>query len=311
MTWPLDELQKESFAKRSCGAVGSPEEMARIFLICAVMLASVPWQVSAAPQPSREKPYDVIAKMFRPLLGVLLIEGNGPNRAATLTLELSDVSGRLPTAMEGATLKAAIEFPDKVRLEAPVMGKQVVVCRDGDRVWATPGPEIDFLVSRFRVVPKSNLRLDTPIFLPFSSKQAIFLPTLFAVKRSDVAEVDELNGEMCRVITAGLMPELARATDAVDFEASVWVAPGYIPRRVEVVRRDFQLTVDIKDLRYSPSLPAGTWEPPADVDVYRTDPSMLEGLLYAVMNSLKGGGEDKSPGGRFETSSSSIPVPRG
>jgi hypothetical protein len=285
--------------------------MARLFLICAVMLASVPWRVAAAPQPSRENPYDVVAKMFRPLLGVLLIEGNGSNRAATLTLEMTDVSGRLPKAMEGATLKAAIEFPDKVKLEAPVMGRMVTVCRDGDKVWATPGKEIDFLVSRFRVAPKTNLRLDTPIFLPFSPKQAIFLPTLFAVRRADVAEVDELNGELCRVITAGLMPELARATDAVDFEASVWVAPGYLPRRVEVVRRDFSVTVDIKDLRYSPSLPAGTWEPPSGDNVYHTDPSMLEGLLYAVMNSLKAAGEEMPQGGTFETSSLDVPEPRG
>jgi outer membrane lipoprotein-sorting protein len=84
------------------------------------------------------------------------------------------------------------------------------------------------------------------------------------------------------------MPELAKSTKAEDFQARLWVSAGYRPQRVEVIRNDFSTIVDIRELTFSPTLPASTWEPPAGVtDIYRTTPEMLEGLLYVVMNSLK------------------------
>ena len=100
--------------------------------------------------------------------------------------------------------------------------------------------------------------------------------------------MDSLNGEDCRVLTAGLMPELAKATKAEDFQGQIWVASGYVPRRVKVIRKDFTAVVDIRGLAFVPSLPASTWQPPAGAtDIFRTTPEMLEGLLYIVMNSLK------------------------
>ncbi len=280
-------MQSDNF----CNAWESPlcrAEMKSLpFRFFAVLLSLAPL-AQAQEAPPRDNPYDVIAKIFQPIWGVLLAETKSPNRAATLTLEMTDVTGRLPGAMKGAALKAAVQFPDKVRLEAPVMGEQFTVCRNGNEVWATPGKKVEFLVSQFQVKPKKNVKLTTPIFLPITAQQAIFLPALFAISRPDVAEVETVGGEDCRVLTAGLMPELARATKAEDFQGRVWVAAGYVPRRMEITRQDFTAVVDIKDLRFVPSLPASTWEPPAGVtDVYRTTPEMLEGLLFVVMNSLK------------------------
>jgi hypothetical protein len=66
-----------------------------------------------------------------------------------------------------------------------------------------------------------------------------------------------------------------------------------VPRRVEVKRKDFSTIVDIRELKYSATLPASTWEPSAgDADVYYATPELLEGLLYIVMNSLKTGAQD-------------------
>jgi len=251
---------------------------------CLVMASAPLLAQTSAP---RGNPYEVIGKIFQPFWGVLLAESNGANHAATLTLEMSEVSGRLPKEMKGATLQAAVQFPDKVKLAAPVLGETFTVCRNGNQVWATPGQKVEYLLSKFKVAPKKNVKLNTPIFLPITPQQAIFLPALFSVVRSDVAEVESLNGEECRVLTAGLMPELARATKAEDFQARAWVAAGHTLRRVEVKRRDFSTVVDIKDLSFSPTLPASTWEPAETSDIYRTTPEMLEGLLYIVMNSLK------------------------
>jgi len=256
-------------------------------ILCLLLSATLP--LHAQQGPPRDNPYDVIGKIFQPLWGVLLADTKSPNRAATLTIEMSEVSGRLPASMKGAMLKAAVQFPDKVKLEAPVLGEQFTICRNGNEVWATPGSKMEFLIAQFKVKPKKNQqKLTTPIFLPVTAQQAVFLPALFAMKHTDVAEMESLNGEDCRVIAAGLVPELAQATKAEDFQGKIWVAAGYAPRRIEVKRKDFTAVVDIRDLTYSPSLPASTWQPPAGVtDVYRTTPEMLEALLYIVMNSLK------------------------
>lgn len=259
---------------------------------CSLLLAVLALFVGAAGAqqlPPRENPYEVIGKIFQPFLGVLLTESNGANRAAEVELVLSEVSGRLPKEMKGAALKARVQFPDKVLIEAPVLGEQFTVCRDGDKVWAAPGRKVEFLISSFHVVPKKPAIAGTPLSLPISAQQAIFLPALFSVPRADVAEVEELNGETCRVISANLMPELARSLKAEDFQATLWVAPGHKIRRLQIARRDFSATIDVKTLNFLPSLPESTWEPTATTaDIHRTDTSMLEGLLYAVMNSLQG-----------------------
>ncbi len=260
-------------------------------LVAAALASPAARAETAAP---RDNPYDLIGKVFQPLWGVLLVGTKSPNRAATLEIALSEVSGRLPADMKGATLSAAVQFPDKVRLEAPVLGEQITVCRNGDEVWATPGKKVEFLLSQFHVKPKANQqKLATPIFVPVSAQQAIFLPALFTIANPDVAEVESLNGEDCRVLTVGLMPDLAKATKAEDFQGRMWVAPGYLPRRIEVARKDFSAAFDIRNLTYAPALPPATWQPPAGAtDVYRTDTAMLEGLLYVVMNSLKAGESD-------------------
>ncbi len=242
----------------------------------------------AQQAPPRDNPYDVIGKVFSPFWSVLLADTKSPNKACTMTIEMVEVSGRLPKQMTGATLQAAVQFPDKVKLQAPVLGEEITVCRNGDKVWAYPGAKVEFLLKRFKGKPPPTKKKNMPIYLPITPQQAIFLPALFTVARADVAEVQNLNGEECRVITAGLMPELARAAKAEGFRAKMWVAPGYLPRRIELTQPDFVAVTDIKDLKFSPSLPPSTWEPPANVtDIYWTDSDRMDAVLFVVMNSLK------------------------
>jgi outer membrane lipoprotein-sorting protein len=262
--------------------------MFRFVLSLALILAIAAQCAHAQQGPPRDNPYDVIGKVFSPFWSVLLADTKSPNKACTMTIEMVEVSGRLPKQMVGASLHAAVQFPDKVKLQAPVLGEEITVCRNGDNVWAYPGAKVEFLLKRFKGKPPPTKKKHTPIYLPITPQQAIFLPALFTVARADVAEVQNLNGEDCRVITAGLMPELARAAKAEGFRARMWVGPGYFPRRVEITQPDFVAITDIKDLTFSPSLPASTWQPPADVtDIYWTNSDMLDAVLFVVMNSLK------------------------
>jgi len=243
--------------------------------------------VRAQQGPPRDNPYDVIGKVFSPFWSVLLADTKSPNKACTMNIEMANVSGRLPKQMVGASLQAAVQFPDKVKLTAPVLGEDITVCRDGDKVWAYPGAKVEFLLKRFKGKPPPTKK-KTPLYLPITPQQAIFLPALFSVVRADVAEVQNFNGEDCRVITAGLMPELARSAKAEGFRAKMWVAPGYLPRRMEITQPDFGAVADIKDLRFLPSLPSSTWQPPTGVtDIYWTNSDMLDSVLFVVMNSLK------------------------
>jgi hypothetical protein len=262
--------------------------ISRIVRTLAILLAITPPFGRAQPGPPRDNPYDVIGKVFSPFWSVLLADTKSPNKACTMTLELVEVSGRLPKQMAGASLQAAVQFPDKVKLQAPVFGETFTVCRNGDKVWAHPGAKVEFLLKRFKGKPPPTKKKHTPIYLPITAQQAIFLPALFTVSNANVAEIQNLNGEDCRLISGGLMPELARAAKAEGFRARMWVAPGYLPRRIEITQPDFVAITEIKDLKFSPSLPASTWEPPAGVtDLYWTDSDMLDAVLFVVMNSLK------------------------
>jgi hypothetical protein len=262
--------------------------ISRIVRTLAIVLAITAPFVRAQPGPPRDNPYDVIGKVFSPFWSVLLADTKSPNKACTMTLELVEVSGRLPKQMSGASLQAAVQFPDKVKLQAPVFGETFTVCRNGDKVWAHPGAKVEFLLKRFKGKPPPTKKKHTPIYLPITAQQAIFLPALFTVSNANVAEIQNLNGEDCRLISGGLMPELARAAKAEGFRARMWVAPGYLPRRIEITQPDFVAVTEIKDLKFSPSLPASTWEPPTGVtDLYWTDSDMLDAVLFVVMNSLK------------------------
>jgi hypothetical protein len=258
------------------------------FVPALALILAIPAPLMHAQQgPPRDNPYDVIGKVFSPFWSVLLADTKSPNKACTMTIEMAEVSGRLPKQMAGASLQAAVQFPDKVKLQAPVLGEEITVCRNGDNVWAYPGAKVEFLLKRFKGKPPPTKK-KTPIYLPITPQQAIFLPALFTVARADVAEVETFNGEECRVISAGLMPELARAAKAEGFRARMWVAPGYVPRRMEITQPDFVAVADIKNLKFSVSLPASTWQPPTGVtDIYWTDSDMLDSVLFVVMNSLK------------------------
>jgi hypothetical protein len=149
-----------------------------------------------------------------------------------------------------------------------------------------PGEKIEYLLKQFAGnLPKPTKKNDTPLFIPITAQQAVFLPALFVFDEGK--QFEELDGEQTRVISGGLMPELAKAVKGEDFHVTIWVAAGHLPRQVKVTRRDFTATVAIRDLKFEPKLPGKTWQPPEGAtNVYHTTPEVLEQLLFVVMNSV-------------------------
>lgn len=254
-------------------------------------------QASPSPTPSfgpppSENRYDVLSRMITPLAGVLLGGKQASDRALTLRATVGQVAGRLPQIIRGATITARIEYPGRIRLEAPLLGETVTVCRNGNQVWAVPGSKIRFLLDQFRHKPRPNPKGNSPLQLPFTAQQAVLLPALFQLERGN--EVAEIDGVPCRVIAGGLMPDIAKAVKAEDFSSKLWICSDYTPRRIDIRRNDFAMSFLIENFSYSPAFPASTWQPPdGATDVFRCDEARLEELLYVVMNSLQMSDRDK------------------
>lgn len=261
-----------------------PARAVSLFLALAIP-AAFAQQPQGASAPSENR-YDIVAKMMAPFFSVLLSGGESENKAASFHMVMKEVTGRLPKEFNGATLDAAVQFPNKVKLSAPVLGEQVTVCRNAQDVWAVPGEKIEYLLKQFAgSLPKPTKKNDTPLFIPVTAQQAVFLPALFVFDEGK--QFEDLDGESTRVISGALMPELAKALKGEDFRVTVWVAAGYVPRQVKVTRRDFTATVSIEDLKFEPKLPGKTWQPPEGAtNVYHTTPDVLEQLLFVVMNSV-------------------------
>jgi hypothetical protein len=240
---------------------------------------------SYGPAPSGNR-YDVLSKMLTPMAAVLLGGNKVPENALILRAKVGQVGGRLPQILQGASFTAQIEYPGRIRLDAPVLGETMTVCRDGDNVWAVPKSKIQFLLSQFQNKPHPQQKGNLPIQLPFTAQQAVLLPALFQLETTPA--VAEVNGASCRVISGGLINEVAKAAKAEDFSAKLWICSDYTPKRIDIRRSDFAMSFLIEELTYKPSLPASTWQPPQGVtDIYRCDAAHLEELLYVVMNSLQ------------------------
>lgn len=246
---------------------------------------------SSAPAPSGNR-YDVLSRMITPMAGVLLGGSQSQERALTLRATVGQVAGRLPQAIQGASFKAQIQYPGRIRVEAPVLGETLTVCRDGNEVWAVPGSKIQFLLGQFKQKPRPQQNNGAPIPLPFTAQQAVLLPALFQLDRA--ADLADIGGSSCRVIAGGLMPEIAKAAKAEDFSAKLWICSEYTPKRIDIRRSDFAMSFLIEELTYGTEFPAATWQPPAGAtDVYKCDAAQLEQLLYVLMNSLQMSAEDK------------------
>lgn len=243
------------------------------------------------PAPSENR-YDILSRMITPLAGVLLGGQQSRERSLELRATVGQVAGRLPQGIQGASFHAQIEYPGRIRLEAPVLGETVTVCRNGNQVWAIPGSKIQFLLDQFQRKPRPNPKGPSPLQLPFTAQQAVLLPALFQLERGN--EVAEIGGAPCRVIAGGLMPEIAKATKAEDFSAKLWICSDYTPRRIDIRRSDFAMSFVIEEFTYSPPFPPSLWQPPAGAtDILRCDEARLEEVLYVVMNSLQMSAQDK------------------
>jgi hypothetical protein len=179
-----------------------------------------------------------------------------------------------------------MEYPDKVRLRAPVLGEDVTICRHGQEVWAYPASKIQPLLdeaAKKKKLPKLDSKFQLqPFSVPIPEKELVFLPALFQVKEIGT---EPLGGEPCRVMDLFLMPELVKALKAPGWAARVWIRPDTKPARISVAKPDWNVVVRFEQVEFSPSLPESTWQPTAEQagDILKLDAPHYEQLLETIV----------------------------
>lgn len=253
-------------------------KLLRLLLLAALL-------VPAGFSRAEENRYDVLGKLLMPFANVFAKNTKNPKRAMQLTARLELLTG-LPAALVGSRVELALEYPDKLRLHAPVLGEELTICRRGQDVWAYPGTKVAALLEAAKPgkkTPKTAPKAQLPPFaLPIPDKQLALLPMLFQVK--DVG-AESLDGDACRVLDLFLMPELAKSLHAKDWAARVWVRGNGLPARLSVARTGWQLAVRFERVEFSKTLPPETWQPTAEQagDVLQLDAARYEELLGALV----------------------------
>ena len=234
---------------------------------------------------AEENRYDVLSRLLMPFANVFAKETKNPNRAMVLTARLERLTG-LPPALVGSRAEIAVQYPDKLRLRAPVLGEELTICRRGQEVWVWPGTKAAALLEAAGAagkLPKPDPQAQlAPFQLPVPEKQLALLAMLFQVK--DVG-AEPLDGEPCRVLDLFLMPELAKSLREKDWAARVWVRGDGRPARLSVARAGWQMAVRFERLEFSKTLPPETWQPTAEQagDVLRLDAARYGQLLEALV----------------------------
>lgn len=234
---------------------------------------------------AEENRYDVLGRVLMPFANVFAKNTKNPNRAMQLTGRLELLTG-MPPALAGARAELTLQYPDKLRLRAPVLGEELTICRHGQEVWVHPGTKAAALLdgaTAGKKLPKPGPNAQLPPFaLPVPEKQLALLPVLFHVKD---AGAEPLDGEACRVLDLFLMPELARSLRETDSAARVWVRDDGKPARLSVARNGWQIAVRFERVEFSKSLPPETWQPTAGqaADVLQLDAARYGQLLGALV----------------------------
>jgi len=243
--------------------------------------------VASAPA-EEENRYNLLGRMLHPFALVFAKETKDTkvtNRAFSFSAKLEMMTD-LPPALAGANMDIALEYPDKVKIHAPLLGDDITLCRNGQDVWAYPGAKVDLLLKESKLWKKQVSKEDKgplgPFELPIPEKEIVLVPVVFKVK--DVG-TETLDDAACRVLDLYLMPELAHSLKAEKWASRAWVKEDATPARISFVKPGWQISVRFQHVEFAPKLPPETWQPTAEQagDILKLDPAHFRQILGGIV----------------------------
>jgi hypothetical protein len=208
-----------------------------------------------------EHRHDAFAKTVQPFLNVFATDRKTEDRAFSLSVTLESATD-LPKEMLGLKAEIAVEVPDKLRLQGPLLGETFTIVRNGQKVWISPGTKARALLEAAKgsktLPPGDKEARLTDFALPFSEKSMVFLPALFSVK--DLG-FDAVDGVECRALDVTLMPELEEKLKVRGWVGRLWVTPDHKPARVTIARKGWHVVARVTDVKFAATFPESTWRP--------------------------------------------------
>ena len=250
-------------------------------LLLAALFAFAPLVRAQQPSPTTN-PYDLLSRVLVPIASVFSPEAKQHALSATLVLEaMTD----LPPELAGTRVELLVQPPDHALLRGVYGGKLVTLCRAGEAVWIAPNilpsdtlapPPVAEPVARKKKKHQEGLG---QMVLPIPPQQLALLPVLLQAK--DVGEEKGL-----RTLEVKLMAELAHGLGVDGWSARLSLNAAGQPARLSLLGPGWSLTARVERLEYATSLPAATWQAPANA--LNLDAQQIQGWVDVIGRQMAG-----------------------
>jgi len=232
----------------------------RVFAPQSLFTAILAYGLFIASQPlDAQNKYDVLARTLQPY-GSLFY-----SKALTKAMQ-ADVILRegppLAAQILNQALRVTLQMPNKLRIETIDSERRLVLCRNGQRVWAYPR---DFATTIAIAGITSDKSSRIPDFrLPIKDQHIVWLPVLFQIVRFEPSL--DANGRRTWNIDFKLSPEIGQAMKCDPWVASaVVMQENFQVRRLHIEGASWKGTLDILACRFETGFPPETWEAEPDL----------------------------------------------
>jgi len=221
-------------------------------------------RISLAQDDSTNSPATFLVQAVNQLVAILEPPSDKPARTFTTTLKVVKAEG-LPKEAAGREVELAFQAPEHLRVAAQVEGYNLVVCRDGQELWAyAPAKKFGLLGSPdkapFSTTPdaKDTTTME-PLKLPIPVEQLGLLPMF--------ADIESLTGETvgtdkCRVLKITPKPEAIDALKIPKFTVKLWVRESdSMPVRFAANDgKNIDAQIDLINAKFQDAWPADKWK---------------------------------------------------
>ncbi|MEI7935739.1 MAG: C45 family autoproteolytic acyltransferase/hydrolase [Verrucomicrobiota bacterium] len=221
-------------------------------------------RISLAQDTSTNSPATFLVQAVNQLVAILEPPSDKPARTFTTTIKVVKAEG-LPKEAAGREVELAFQAPEHLRVAAQVEGYNLVVCRDGQELWAyAPAKKFGLLGSPdkapFSTTPdaKDTTTME-PLKLPIPVEQLGLLPMF--------ADIESLAGETvgtdkCRVLKITPKPEAIDALKIPKFTVKLWVRESdSMPVRFAANDgKNIDAQIDLINAKFQDAWPADKWK---------------------------------------------------